>query len=471
MKHKTKYKQLTEAYLHALGVITESTATWAAFLSSAAYTYEERFQSQVLLHHQRPGVKAVATLNQWDREKNRHIIRGSHGIPVFDAKHPECLTYVFDYQDTAGRSTPGLFPWTVYESKSGIARHNLLRRSGEKSLDSYVHTKVQQIVDTEVKSETSAAMRAELQKFLEQSAKYVVYTRLNMPVDDLDTSSFSFATQYQNRLKVLERLGTLLSHSLVACLSPVRDIAQAMHMTMPPPEELAVQKKDTRTRSVPETSKVTAESSPEAPREWGFYVIPDLKTWATNSSERTPIEHYETFEEARDRFAALRNQPYNKTNDLNDDGQPYAHLTLGLESKDKLSSVDILQVRAGQNYLVEDFTRMERLRADSVVLENLSRVAREIGFDRVRPYVMENGSYKALPDMPFSQWENPYFTVDSPEQGDTFTIYQLKGGSETRDYRFEPYESLQEAGLAIDRQNYDLVYTACLLYTSPSPRD
>ena len=462
MEHKTKYKQLTEAYLHALGVITESTATWAEFLCSAAYTYEERFQSQVLLHHQRPGVKAVATLNQWDREKNRHIVRGTHGIPVFDAKHPECLTYVFDYQDTAGRSTPGLLPWTVYENKSGIARHNLLRRSGEKSLDSYVHTKVQQIVDTEVKSETSAAMRTELQKFLEQSAKYVVYTRLNMPVDNLDTSAFSFATQYQNRPKVLERLGTLLSHSLVACLSPVRDIAQAMHMTMPPPEGLAVQKKDTRTRSVPETSEVTAEASPEAPREWGFYVIPDLKTWATNSSERTPIEHYETFEEARDRFAALRDQPYNKTNDLNDDGQPYAHLTLGLESKDKLSSVDILQVRAGQNYLVEDFTRMQRLRADSVVLENLSRVAREIGFDRVRPYVMENGSYKALPDMPFSQWENPYFTVDSPEQGDTFTIYQLKGGSETRDYRFEPYESLQEAGLAVDRQNYDLVYTAPL---------
>lgn len=462
MEHKTKYKQLTEAYLHALGVITESTATWAEFLCSAAYTYEERFQSQVLLHHQRPGVKAVATLNQWDREKNRHIVRGTHGIPVFDAKHPECLTYVFDYQDTAGRSTPGLLPWTVYENKSGITRHNLLRRSGEKSLDSYVHTKVQQIVDTEVKSETSAAMRTELQKFLEQSAKYVVYTRLNMPVDNLDTSAFSFATQYQNRPKVLERLGTLLSHSLVACLSPVRDIAQAMHMTMPPPEGLAVQKKDTRTRSVPETSEVTAEASPEAPREWGFYVIPDLKTWATNSSERTPIEHYETFEEARDRFAALRDQPYNKTNDLNDDGQPYAHLTLGLESKDKLSSVDILQVRAGQNYLVEDFTRMQRLRADSVVLENLSRVAREIGFDRVRPYVMENGSYKALPDMPFSQWENPYFTVDPPEQGDTFTIYQLKGGSETRDYRFEPYESLQEAGLAIDRQNYDLVYTAPL---------
>ena len=50
----------------------------------------------------------------------------------------------------------------------------------------------------------------------------------------------------------------------------------------------------------------------------------------------------------------------------------------------------------------------------------------------------------------------------APEQGDIFAIYQIKCGPETRDYRFEAYESLQEAGLAVDRQNYDLVYTAPL---------
>ena len=214
--------------------------------------------------------------------------------------------------------------------------------------------------------------------------------------------------------------------------------------------------------------KTLAERSaaaPEAGREWGFYVIPDLKTWATNAEQQTPIEHFATFEEAKARFDELRSQPYNsEAKDLNTDGRPYAHLTLGMESKDGMSAADILHVRAGQNYLVEDFTRMERLRSDPVVLESLSRVANEIGFDRVRPYVMENGSYKAMPDMPFTQWENPYFTVDPPaqEQGDTFTIYQLKGGPETRDYRFEAYESLQKAGRAVDRQNYDLVYTAPL---------
>nr|WP_233036405.1 YodL domain-containing protein [Enterococcus faecalis] len=50
---------------------------------------------------------------------------------------------------------------------------------------------------------------------------------------------------------------------------------------------------------------------------------------------------------------------------------------------------------------------------------------------------------------------------EAPQQ-DTFSIYQLRGGEETRDYRFEPYERLQAAGLAVDSANYDLVYTAPL---------
>ena len=45
---------------------------------------------------------------------------------------------------------------------------------------------------------------------------------------------------------------------------------------------------------------------------------------------------------------------------------------------------------------------------------------------------------------------------------DTFGIYQLKDGKETRDLRFEPYDRLQAAGNNIDRGNYELVYTAPL---------
>ena len=228
----------------------------------------------------------------------------------------------------------------------------------------------------------------------------------------------------------------------------------------PEPEPAPAQE----TTPEPETAQEDVPAAePQAGREWGFYVIADLKTWATNAEQQSPIEHFDTFEEAKARFDELRGQPYNKeAEDLNADGRPYAHLTLGMESKDGMSAVDILHVRAGKKYLVDDFTRMERLRDDPVVLESLSRVAKEIGFDRVRPYVQENGSYKAMPDMPFSQWENPYFAVDPPEPGDTFSIYQVPAGPEGRDIRFRSYEELQAAGLAVDRKNYELVYTAPL---------
>ena len=45
---------------------------------------------------------------------------------------------------------------------------------------------------------------------------------------------------------------------------------------------------------------------------------------------------------------------------------------------------------------------------------------------------------------------------------DTFSIYQLKRGDETRDLRFEPYDRLTAAGHTVDPANYDLIYSAPL---------
>ena len=51
---------------------------------------------------------------------------------------------------------------------------------------------------------------------------------------------------------------------------------------------------------------------------------------------------------------------------------------------------------------------------------------------------------------------------EAGQDKDTFSIYQLKRGDETRDLRFEPYDRLQAAGHAVDRANYELIYTAPL---------
>ena len=51
---------------------------------------------------------------------------------------------------------------------------------------------------------------------------------------------------------------------------------------------------------------------------------------------------------------------------------------------------------------------------------------------------------------------------EAAQENDTFSIYQLKDGEGTRDFRFEPYDRLQAAGLAVERGNYELIYTAPL---------
>ena len=49
---------------------------------------------------------------------------------------------------------------------------------------------------------------------------------------------------------------------------------------------------------------------------------------------------------------------------------------------------------------------------------------------------------------------------NSEPEKDTFSIYQLKHGDETRDFRFEPYDRLQAAGKSVEQNNYELIYTA-----------
>ena len=51
---------------------------------------------------------------------------------------------------------------------------------------------------------------------------------------------------------------------------------------------------------------------------------------------------------------------------------------------------------------------------------------------------------------------------EEPAKEDSFSIYQLKGGDKTLDYRFEPLDAIRRNGLSVDPANYELVYTAPL---------
>lgn len=260
MPNLTLYEQLEKSHRKTLREIAGDSDSWKRFLDSAGYTYRQSFKNQVAMYSQKPGMKAVLTEKRWE-DMNRAVKGGTTGVRIFDDKSPNHISYVYDYADTVpGSPPPGPRPWTVHKNKSGIALHNLLKRTGEKNLDSYIRSRVQKIVDSEVLPNAAPSVKAALQHCLEQSAMYVACKRLGLPTDDIDIRSFSFVVQYQNRPKVLEKLGTLLNHTLRACLEPVRSVAYSMNMTMPAPEEIAAQAKQ------PEPSAAPAvEATPQPP--------------------------------------------------------------------------------------------------------------------------------------------------------------------------------------------------------------
>ena len=155
------------------------------------------------------------------------------------------------------------------------------------------------------------------------------------------------------------------------------------------------------------------ESAERANSRWRFYVIPDAMTWSTDAGNQTPLERYDSFEDAKARFEELRVQDYNDEETPQSGGLSYARLTLGIESLDGETAVDILQVRRhetrSENYLVTDFSRMETVRGDPAVRKILSRTADEIGFDRVFDCEKTADGYRPPPETPFETWDNPWF--------------------------------------------------------------
>lgn len=162
-----------------------------------------------------------------------------------------------------------------------------------------------------------------------------------------------------------------------------------------------------------------AQRRPE--RQFRFYIIPDLMSWSMPAyfDEQTPIEKYDSLQEAVARFQELYPQSYNaEVTDRNSVGLTYARLTLGMEwsEKGKLpGAIDLIHVRKGQGDhathdndvmkdLCDDFTRVESFNTDRRLLAMLRQLEHEISFDRVVLYEANRAT-----TMPYTLWENEYF--------------------------------------------------------------
>jgi len=94
----TEIQKLAE---NAVNNISDTSDDWKHFLDTSARLYKYNFESQVLIHAQRPDATACTTLENWNKYLNRWVKKGSKGIAVFDTDGSKTkLRYLFDLSDT-----------------------------------------------------------------------------------------------------------------------------------------------------------------------------------------------------------------------------------------------------------------------------------------------------------------------------------------------------------------------------------
>lgn len=143
------------------------------------------------------------------------------------------------------------------------------------------------------------------------------------------------------------------------------------------------------------------------------YIVPDMKAFShpegmnERQRERRFIERFDNISDAVSRFNELRPLDYNSETDT-----PYARLTLGL-SNGANTELDVIQVRTGKNYLVDDFTRHPELAGSKAFTDILSDISAKIPLDRVEADEK---------DIVFADWNNTYFDYRYAEPETTLEL-------------------------------------------------
>ena len=199
-----------------------------------------------------------------------------------------------------------------------------------------------------------------------------------------------------------------------------------------------------------------------------YYVIEDISTWADNSQNRSKLERYDSLSDAMEQFGKYRA-------DVTDESEDRAKTTLGASVNG--IEFDVAYAIKSENVLSLDFTHSQTAQESSHFMEALQTLCAELPVDKVRVHrtmtpegkkefvkqrfqnqlkqsgieddsfymtrfdmLYEQGKMNDLmptanqqqlvEDVPYTEWDNPYFQMNEPEQlafsaGDKFVSIQI----------------------------------------------
>lgn len=181
---------------------------WAAFLKTACYNYQLRFDEQLLLYAQKPDATAVLPIEQWNRTFGRWVNRGAKGIAVFESLNgnSQRLVHYFDISDTHASEISRAVPiWNMkpeytdevidtLESSFGYLNEKnsltdaIISASGnavEDNIPDYVGDLLVMVNDTFLEELDEDIVKSMYSQLVSNSVAFMIMTRL-----DVDTEPY-----------------------------------------------------------------------------------------------------------------------------------------------------------------------------------------------------------------------------------------------------------------------------------------
>lgn len=186
--------------------VTASPQAWQSFLYTAAHNYHTTYLNQLLIHAQRPDAAACASMEYWNKQANRLVMRGSRSIIVLQRRQGVAVTKpVFAIGDTTLLSqmrTGG--PWEVTDTTRSLLlqgksddRLTALAQDGVASEADRARRMLERnVADSTLQWAQPAEQMQLLQALVTQSAVYMARLRIGLPVRDEDFLVFQSVSQF-----------------------------------------------------------------------------------------------------------------------------------------------------------------------------------------------------------------------------------------------------------------------------------
>lgn len=212
-----KFQDIRALAKQQLQAVTKNGECWKAFLHTAAIAYNYNFPNQLLIYCQNPTATAVADMEYWNKEADRQVKRGAHGIPILDVKKEMmALRYLFDISDTIpqARTDKGL-PWAVTDQNWKPVWDKIIRDNQADSIQnallmlstSYVAQRRGMFLQALAQSVDGSSLQwakpeEQQQLFLQlitQSCLYMTALRCGVDTQRLDLSAFDSVGQFDTK--------------------------------------------------------------------------------------------------------------------------------------------------------------------------------------------------------------------------------------------------------------------------------